>query len=309
MGSALEVKLRHYLNLYWLRPENGLLCAFKSKAFEDLEIEAPSVDISCGDGLFMFVHLGGVCGDDFDYFVCTRAGEFSHRSFVDIYDSCPGNYEVPIVQRPAVTIDYGTDFKQALLDKAGRLDLYGELVLHDNNLVPLPLPEHHFQTVYSNAVYWTENVEPLLADIHRMLKPGGRALLEVMTPYFLETLDDIEPYLSAEAMVILDRRRRQTMPGSRHFGQWRAIMESCGFAVQDCRCVYPARVLLDIWNIGLRPISHLLIQMTDAVSAEQRSKIKREWVDIFFELFKPLLSARPTYTLERAPYLLFVLTK
>ena len=80
-------RLRDYLNLYWLRPENGLLTAFKSQAFADVELAPPCTDISCGDGLFMFIHLGGQLNLDSDYFVSTKAREFKHEAFVDIYDS------------------------------------------------------------------------------------------------------------------------------------------------------------------------------------------------------------------------------
>ena len=59
MVMNLEEKLFNYLSLFWLRPENGLLTTFKSRVFEDLELAQPSIDISCADGLFMFLHLGG----------------------------------------------------------------------------------------------------------------------------------------------------------------------------------------------------------------------------------------------------------
>jgi len=54
-----EEKLKQYLNLFWLRPENGLLCTFKSEVMNDIGFESPSLDLSCGDGLFTFIHLGG----------------------------------------------------------------------------------------------------------------------------------------------------------------------------------------------------------------------------------------------------------
>ena len=43
--ESLEDKLRSYLKLYWLRPENGLLCAFKSRGFEDLPLRSQSLDM------------------------------------------------------------------------------------------------------------------------------------------------------------------------------------------------------------------------------------------------------------------------
>ena len=66
LQNNLEDKLRQYLNLYWLRPENGLITTFKSKAFEDITFRSPSLDLSCGDGLFMFIHSGGLFSDDFE---------------------------------------------------------------------------------------------------------------------------------------------------------------------------------------------------------------------------------------------------
>ena len=83
MTTTVEQQLRNYLNLYWLRPENGLLCTFKSRAFQDIQMASPSLDISCGDGAFMFLHLGGEFEDNFDYFRSTRCEALSHASFVD----------------------------------------------------------------------------------------------------------------------------------------------------------------------------------------------------------------------------------
>ena len=66
---------------------------------------------------------------------------------------------------------------------------------------------------------------------------------------------------------------------------------------------------MDFWNIGLRPISHLLIQMSDELNIEKRKRIKEEWVNIFLELFKPLLKLNQSYSIENAPYLSFTLEK
>ena len=49
--------------------------------------------------------------------------------------------------------------------------------------------------------------------------------------------------------------------------------------------------------------------MADSLSVKERKKIKEEWVDIFFELFKPLFSLKQSYTPENAPYLYFQLKK
>jgi len=297
------------LNLFWLRPENGLITPFKSKAFEDLKFESPSLDLSCGDGLFMAIHLGAIFNEDFDYFKSTKASEFSHDNFVDVFDDFNEKYNVEFVKKPDIKIDYGTDWKQALLDKAEKLDLYKNLVLHDNNQLPLPFEDNFFKTIYSNSVYWVKQPEKLVEDIYRITSPGGMCFLEVLTPNRYEILYELEKYLSPTAIDILDRKRRVNTPGLRDLSEWKEIVQKAGYEIVEIKSVYPHKMIMDLWNIGLRPIAHLLIQMSDSLEPEKRNKIKQEWVEIFYELFKPLLTIEESYTLEDAPYLSFLLKK
>lgn len=305
----MEDKLKNFLNLNWARPENALLLTFKSKCFENIKFESPSLEICCGDGTSMFINLGGVFDSSFNYYNSTRASQFKHSCFIDIHDSIDESYEVNIVRKPDSTIDYGIDWKQALLDKAAKLNLYKNLVLHDINKVPLPFPDDFFKTVYSNSIYHVRNLQNLISDIYRILRPDGIVVLQTMTPYFLETLDQMKKYLSKEAIAILDRKRKETMPGASSFEEWKRLFLNAGFKIESVKSIFPDKVLIDIWNIGLRPIAHLLIQMCEDLPCEKWIKIKQEWVEIFYELCKPLLSLKQTYTLEKAPDLLFVLKK
>lgn len=309
MTKDIENKLKQFLNLYWLRPENGLITTFKSKAFDDIKFESPSLDLSCGDGLFSFIHFGGSFEEDFDYFKSTKAKKFSHNSFIDIYDSFDKNYSVKIKKRPTIKIDYGTDWKQSLLKKASVLNFYNNLILHDNNKIPIPFEKNYFKTIHSNSIYWVNNVSNLLKEIHRILHPDGIAILEVMTPYHLETLKELEQFLSPKAITILDRKRRESMPGLVPFLKWKDLVLKNKFLIEDVRSVYPHKLIIELWNIGLRPISHLLIQMSESLSKEDRLRIKKEWVEIFFQLFKPLLYLKNSYVLEKDPYICFILKK
>ncbi len=311
MPTELEEKLLSFLNLYWLRPENGLLSTFQSKVFDDIPFVSPSIDISCGDGLFDFIHFGGRLDDEIDFFQKTKAAKFSHDSFVDIFDSFDENYEVKISKNPQQKIDYGTDWKQSLLNKSEKLNFYKNLVLHDNNQLPLPFSDNFFKTIYSNAVYWTQKdkVKSLLDDIHRILHPDGTAILQVMTPSHLETLNDLSEFLSPKAIEILDRKRRDTMTIDWDTNDWKNLILVSDFKIKEIRNTYPNKLIMDIWNIGLRPIGHLLIQMSDSLPLEKRRQIKKEWVDIFYELFKPLLNIEEKYTDETQPYPCFILSK
>ena len=99
------------------------------------------------------------------------------------------------------------------------------------------------------------------------------------------------------------------MPGLKNYLEWKEIILGQGFEIVEVQNIYPEKFVIDIWNIGLRPISHLLIQMVTKMSLEERKKIKKEWVEIFFELFKPLLNLNTNYSFEKSPYLLFVIKK
>ncbi len=307
--DTIEVKLKKFLNLYWLRPENGLLTTFKSHAISSYDFEGPSMDLSCGDGLFMFLHLGGILDDEVDYFISTKAKDFSHsKEFIDIYDSYSEDYFVKIKKNPETKIDYGLDLKQQLLNKASKLDIYTNLVCHDNTN-PLPFEENTFNFIHSNSVYWVNNPEKLLSEILRILKPGGKAILELMTPYHHQTYSDISSFLSEQAISILDRNRRSSMPGVKTYNEWTDIITKCGFEISNASSVYPNRLIVDISNIGLRPISHLLIQMSQYLPKEKRIELKQEWVNIFYELFKPLLTLSDDSDLDVSPYVLYELTK
>lgn len=311
MNSNLEQKFRNYLDLFWLRPENALLCTFMSKAIDDFKFDSPSLDLACGDGLFTFYHLGGKLSHDYDFFSKTKSEKFTHETYTDIYDSYENNFKLTIDKQSEIKIDYGTDWKQALLDKSKELNLYKNLILHDNNNTPLPFENNYFKSIFSDAVYWTkkERVDPLLSELHRVLHPNGTMALQLLTPTHLELLDQLSEILSPKAIEILDRKRRFTMHGRHTYSEYKELFEKNGFKILDVKNTFPHKIMLDIWNVGLRPIQHLLIQMVDSLSPEKRSKIKSEWVEIFFELGKPLLNLSETYSIENQPYPTFILGK
>ena len=199
--------------------------------------------------------------------------------------------------------------KEGLLTKARHLGVYGELIHHDNNQLPLPFGDKALATIFSNAIYWIDNLENAMEDIHRILQPGGQIILQLMTPHFLGTLDRLDGILSDSAMKILDRNRRATMPSPRTYKEWEMIAKRAGFRDLEIETMFPSELLIDIWNVGLRPISHLLIQMANELDSDKRQLIKKEWVDIFHTMFLPLVSSPPNCPIERSPYIQITATK
>ena len=51
--------LRRFVQAYWLRPENALWMTLRSTTLSAHALERPSLDVSCGDGVFSFLHAGG----------------------------------------------------------------------------------------------------------------------------------------------------------------------------------------------------------------------------------------------------------
>ena len=303
--TSSEELFRSLLTHDWLRPERAVMKYFKLASLGRVSIEGRSLDLSCGDGSLMFLHFGGRFDETFDHFLATRADEFSHDKFVDIFD-VEGADLPPIAQQPSGGFDVGADWKKGLLDKARHFGAYQELVLHDNNEIPLPFDDGAFETIHSNAVYWMDDVPALLRDMVRITKPGGKAVFQVMTPELYGTLDRLENVLPANAVSILDRNRRATAPSVYDYDGWSGEIEQAGFQIESVESVFPAENLLDIWNIGLRPIAHLLTRMANTQSSETRMSIRAEWVDIFYEILGPMVVGPMSYQAPEAPYLQFI---
>ncbi len=308
MSNRVEKQLRNFLEARWLRPEGALFGTLKSRSMDRIEFKSPSVDISCGEGSLMFQHLGGEFEFDYDMYRETKARDFKHDQFIDIYD-CDREITPPIRRAPDTIIDFGTDWKQELLNKASRLGVYKDMVLHDNNILPLPFENEQLETVFSTSLYWIKNIEGMLADIHRILRPGGRLATTAMTPLMLNTLDKLRPILTPKAISILDRSRSTTMPGGADAATWEGMLKKAGFRVEHMESVFPTENLIDVWNIGMRPVSHLLIQMSEELSDRRRAEIKQEWIEIFYELLLPLVSLPNICPLDKAPYLMIIAEK
>lgn len=307
--NVTDRKLKNFLNIHWLRPEKAIFLTMMSNSLEKIKFESPSLEVSCGDGINMFCHLGGELSHKFDVFKTTTSNSFTHTSYADVFDFYDNSYDPVIEKRPKIKIDYGLDWKKNLLEKSRKLDLYSNLVQHDLNVLPLPFESNFFKTIYSNSIYWIKDVDKVLTDVHRILHPDGYALMHVLTPHIYETLNKLTDVFSTTGIDILDRHRSKFATSQFGLREWKKVMKDAGFQITEIREVFPNDRIIDIWNIGLRPISHLLVQMSQNLSDEEKIKIKTEWVEIFYQLFKQLPHLKKNHKIENSPYLLFVLKK
>jgi len=254
-------------------------------AMEDLEFIEPSLDLSCGHGIFSFLQAGGDFDLSFDQFTAVRdLDRFSEN--VDIYDAPPGENGPKITAFPKYKITVGTDWKQNLLDRASQLDFYRELRCHDNNY-PLPFADNSFATIFSNSVYWVEDPGKLLWEISRVLQPMGQAILTFVTTAIHDyTLDRYEWALGSDWLALIDRGRKANYPRLYDDAGWERLMKQAGLKIISKR---PVNTWLQshIADIGLRPISPLLIEMANDLTPEKRMDIKRRWIDLWERLLLP----------------------
>lgn len=285
--DGLQNKLRRFLQTYWLRPENAFWMTLRSETLSKYSFDHPNIDFACGDGLFSFLHGGGVLDPAFDVFEAVGSLDRIKDEHADMFDVTNDHYQPTILKVPPNTLDVGIDLKPALLTKADALGLYQKLVQHDCN-EPLPFQDDRFQAIYCNAAYWVERIDPFLSELTRILQPGGRMILQVkldsMRDYTLETYRDIlgEPFLN-----IIGRGRHATWPALADRMTWEKRFIQAGMHIENA-IPFITRSHAHLWDVGLRPLAPLLIKMTNALTPETRQAIKQEWVDLFMELLIPL---------------------
>lgn len=280
--------LQRYLNIYWLRPENAFWTVLRSLAWRRVAMTPPMVDLSCGDGVFSFVHAGGAFGLSFDLFQAVGNLEQVTRDNADMFDhAAAAGYQPKVTRRPEWTIDVGTDLKASALSKASALNFYGRLVRHDNN-EPLPFSDDEFQSVYCNSAKWVRNIEPFLSEVARIVRPGGAIVFHVKLDTIARyTLSPFRRQLGERVLELLDRGRLATWPSLASRAEWERRFQAAGLEIVEATPL-ATRTHAHIWDIGLRPIAPLLVRMAGELTPETRLAIKRDWIALFSELLKPV---------------------
>ncbi len=105
-----------------------------------LPLKRPVLDVGCGDGFFA---------------------------------------QVVLSQNKMKDIDVSLDVKESRIEEARNLGIYKKLVIYDGKKIPYP--DNHFTTVISNSVFeHVADLDVVLKEIHRVMKPGGIFITTVM---------------------------------------------------------------------------------------------------------------------------------
>lgn len=288
--KLLEEKLRNYLCAYWLRPETAVWRVCDWLAIKDFNLEAPMLDLACGDGINSYILMGGTLPLEIDdSFSVKKVTPEEYFSGIDIYnDSDSKRMVVDIVINPPPRVfDIGLDWKQNLIEKAKLMKTHKKFVVHDMNY-PLPLPNNSFKTVFSNSIYWAKDANHLLGEINRILEPEGRLIAILATDNFTKFKIYNEFLRTGNPLFkYLDRGRFIQHPQVLNEDEWKKLFIQAHFKINKLTRHISKR-LAQLHEVGLRPIAPPLIRMANSLPPEKRKEIKEEWIDYLTYLILPI---------------------
>jgi len=283
--------LKRFMNAFWLRPENAIILAMRSERLKEMTIKAPAIDISCGDGIFTFIHFGGELNKEFDVFQSTGDLNKVRNTNLDIYDSYDSSYSPCIKTKANFQYDIGTDLKQSSLNRAKHLGHYKDLNLL-NVCNRFPFPDKAFATVTSfGSINHYPSIDIFLSECYRILKPGGQLILNAYSPNMIDLYKHLEQKYPDEWIKLIERNMRNIWPTMHSSEEWLRILESYGFQINSQKAVCNDE-LAKIWNVGLRPLTSELVKLSKiAIKYQEKEfiKIKQSWVELMMQLSQPFM--------------------
>ncbi len=279
---------KSFLSYFWLRPENALICTMRAKSTQNFPLTNANrgLDISCGDGVYSFISHGGELSFENDMYQSVRI-DLKRSPTEDHFDHFKEeDYQVNVVREPEVFFHTGTDWKHSMLKRSKCLGVYVNLVQHDNNQV-MPFEDESYDYVYSNSIYWVDQIQAHFQDMVRVCQKDGLILLHVKTPKMFDLhvasyADKLGPTFAS----IINSGRHESYKGLLTLDEYVSLGKGdSGVVLEDVVPVYDDLVG-KIWDIGLRPIFKPLFKMYQHVPEESRGEIKQEWVDIFYTMLE-----------------------
>ncbi len=269
--------LRRFLEVNWLKPFDAVWDASVASVLDSVPLEEPSLDIGCGDGLFMLVVRGGRARLSYDRYTDT---EFRLRG--DLYNT-PASVARIAAASPERPVTVGLDHKAGLLDKAYRTAAYRYLIQADGQA--LPFADRSFATVFCNILYWLPDWRAGLREIRRVLKDNGKLVLVVPNGTVGEHLLS---YHRAQRYRAAGRTWRARFfdwidnsrfhPLTRLTGDvqaWQARLAEAGLAVSTSHPVVSTGAVRR-WDFSTRPVLHVLVVLSRGLQTlHLKSVVKR----------------------------------
>ena len=292
--------------MYWVRPETAFWRTLDVLQMKSIKFKKPIIDIGCGDGSFSFTNFGGKVNSAFDVYrsIKNTSGFFKG---VDIHNQ---NMQIKpkILHKTKMKIDVGLDWKINLLKKANELKLYEKLIQHDSNN-PLPFENEEFETIFSNAFYWINDIESLLKEAKRICTESGKIVIFVPDQKFKDSLIYNQFLKGGYTWAkILDRGIYKNTKHCYTLSRWKTIFSNVGLKIEH-HSNYATEKLTKIWSIGMRPYSPFIIEMANTLKLSERTKIKKRVVSEIFPILRSYLDFELNNVGKNNCFHMFVLTK
>lgn len=259
-------------------------------------MERPSLEYACFDGTPTFILLGGEFGINFDVYseVTWNRDSLHWQSFKDDYYNVSGGgkHDLDIKVRPAETFDVGLSWKTAHLEKAARLGLYGRLVEHDPARPMTMFADASFATIWAPNLYWVDDLATVLAELRRILEPGGRLVTVMPDPVTLDyMLARFGPTTDEAWIRDLDRGRSANIARqARTLDQWAATFDKAGLTLaQHERFIQ--RAVLQVYDVGFRPMFPVFMNMYNVLRQHRLDDwryLKQHWIETVYYFLAPL---------------------
>ena len=284
--------LDELLKIHFLRPETALWRALDCEIFyretNGLKLEG-GLELGCGDGTLSFVNAGGKILN-WDSFLEMKNSDQYNKSGLDVHDCSPFLSIVADDSNVRLSYDLAIDLKSTLVEKALRFKkLYKTGLAQDLNL---PLPKKtQYPFVYSNILYWLDDIERAFKNIYACLQNGGRAYIYVPNENFKQRnwLYYQAPHQPPQSHLnFFDRGYNSLIHHCYSRKKWEEAFTAADLKVEK-HIQYKSKQVSDIWNIGTRPIANLLISMANKLNSNDREETKFEWVQYHKAFFAPLI--------------------
>ena len=263
--------LRRCLEAFWLKPFDAVWDAAVAVVLRRLRWDEPSLDVGCGDGLFMLLAAGGRLRLEADrYTELTRTRQ---------------DGTLISAQPPPRRGTVGLDDQARLLERARQTGAYRGLVCGDGQT--LPFPNRTFATVFSNALHWLPDWATGLREMRRVVREDGQVVLVV--PH-ARIAGFLHRTLRARGFAWIDRGRfaRVTrVTGDRE--TWRLRLAEAGLRLTASVPVLD-RTTIAQWDWSTRPLLPLLLGLTGLLQ-RLRLKVflKRPIVSLLSGVMRPWL--------------------
>lgn len=279
--------LLDYLYMNWLRPEGVVWDTTAAQLFgkQLLNGAGDILEIGIGNGYTSFMQLGGKFDPVYDWYYNVSPDGFEQNK--DIYDVTKiQSIEKFIIQRPKINLVAAIDHKQNLLNQVIQLGFVKNIVLHDANQ-PIETIEQQFDTITSNILYWLDDPLAAIRDWTTKCKENAKIVLCFPNPRFYEYCTS---YTSESSLWIkLNRGRKDCVAWCLDLDEFsKQVKAETDLKMVDSQ-TYLSRKTLEIWDVGLRPLSPALIKMANYLDSRQRLEIKKEWCDLCLPFAEELL--------------------